>query len=69
MAGGGRLRLGYTTPGGFFSRTTISVAVIGISLPVRMKMGTPAQRHDSTFSLRATKVSVVESGATPLTFR
>ena len=46
-----------------------SVAVSGSDLPARMKKGTPAQRQESTSSRTAAKVSTVEVGATPGSFR
>ena len=44
-----------------------SVASTGSALPARMKIGTSAQRQFSILRRRATKVSVSESSATPLT--
>ena len=44
-----------------------SVAVTGMHLPARIRIGTPAHRQESTVSRIATKLSVVERGSTPST--
>ena len=46
-----------------------SVHVTGKHLPARMKNDTPCQRHESISSFNAAKVSTLESGATPGSFR
>ena len=47
----------------------ISVTVSASDLPARRKKGTPPQRGESKSSRKAPKVSVSESGATPVTDR
>ena len=51
--------------GAFLKRTTTSVEVMGMRLPARMMIGTPAHRQVSQCRRTATKVSVSESPATP----
>ena len=47
--------------------TLISVAVTGMHLPARIKIGTPAQRQESAAVRTAANVPVFEPAATPLT--
>ena len=58
-----------TSCGGGLNVMLISVAVTGMVLPARIRIGTPAQRQLSTVSLTATYVSTVEFGSTPSTWR
>ena len=58
-----------TSKGTCLKRIVISVAVTGMVLPARMRIGTPAQRQVSRARRTATNDSVVEPGATPSTSR
>ncbi len=58
-----------TCCGGAVSWTVTSVAETGISLPARIRNGTPAQRQESTRSRTAMNVSTVECSATPASSR
>ena len=48
--------------GGRRNLTVTSVAVTGMHLPARIRIGTSAHRHESTASRTATNVSTVECG-------
>ena len=56
-----------TSCGGRLKRMLTSVAVTGMHLPARIRIGTPSQRQVSAASRTATKVSVVDFGSTPST--
>ena len=58
-----------TSCGGALKVMLISVAVTGMHLPARIRIGTPAQRQVSAVSRTATYVSTVEFGSTPSTWR
>jgi hypothetical protein len=52
-----------TSKGTSRNRMPTSVAVTGVVFPARMRIGTPAQRHESSASRTATKVSTVDTGS------